>query len=148
MINIIILIQVYLAFLIVVILHEFGHGGKPKIVRWIPLPEGASMNVPSWGRYTGLLVNLIIIFLVFKLKPEMLFLQLIGLMAWLHFIFYVIWGSFNYEPEIPKALQRYFIIDDIPNELWYIAVPIGFYVFYYFRVYYLTMLINIVGQLI
>lgn len=148
MIDLLLIGQIYLAILIVVFLHELGHMGKPRIIRWIPIPEGASFNVPPGGRYTGLLINLVIIYLIFKLQPEMLFLQLIGLVAWMHFIFYTIWGSFNYEPEIPKALQKIFITDDIPNKYWYIAVPIGIFIFYYFRVYYLTILMEIISLLI
>lgn len=148
MIDIFLIVQIYLAILIVTILHEWGHMGKPRIVRWIPIPEGASINVPPGGRYTGLLVNLFIIYMIFILQPRMFFLQLIGLTAWVHFIWYVIWGSFNYEPEIPDSLRRFFITDDIPNELWWIAVPLGIFIFYYFRVYYLNILMQIVGMLV
>ena len=148
MIDLFLIIQIYLAYLLVIFAHELGHMGRPRIVKWAPLPEGTSMNVPPGGRYTGLLVNLFIIYIIFKLKPEMLFLQLMGLLSWIYFIWYVIWGSFNYEPQIPKSLQRFFIIDDIPNELWWIAVPIGIAVFYYFRVYYLNILMQVLGMLL
>ena len=140
-----ILIMIYAAWLVSIILHETGHLGKMRIVRWLP-PEGTSLNAQSrWG---GLLVTFAIMFIIFTLKPESIFLQILGLFNFMYLLVYLIWGSFNYEPQIPKSLQRFFIIDDIPNELWWIAVPIGIAVFYYFRVYYLNILMQVLGMLL
>jgi len=148
MITLINIIWIYLAFLVVVILHEFGH--RPtlgiKVVRWFPLPEMASMS--SYYRLGGLVVNFLILWAVFYFKPETFFLQLAGLVSWLHFITYVIFGSFNKElsEKVIKnhpSLLRTYVFDDVPNESWWFFVSAGIITFYLFKAYYLPILLGL-----
>lgn len=138
------LIWIYLAMLATVLVHEFGHQGKRiRIERWFPWVEGAAYDAKY--RYGGLAVNLFFGWLIFYLKPEHIFLQLFGIMNWLHFTLYTIFGSFNYEPKVPQNLWRYFIFDDIPNNTWYISVPLGILNFILFKSYYIPLILNLFG---
>jgi hypothetical protein len=128
----------YLALLVVVWLHELGHRGDKVVwVRFFPFPEAYSKRARS--RYGGLLVNIVLFVGIFLLKPDNIFLQLIGFKAWVHFIFYMVWGSFNYEPVVPRALEKYFVYDDVPNSAAPIAVPLGILAVIYFQAYYLGL---------
>lgn len=158
--NIQIILIIYGAWLLTIILHEIGHlplsfkinlglinvPHKNGICIRIFPPEGASMV--SRSQFGGLLINFLIVYLGFILQPRNLFLQIFILINWIYLMWYLIWGSFNYEPKIPDWMKQYFIMDDIPNELWWVAVPLGIWIFYYFRVYYLTVLMQIIGGLL
>ena len=140
------LLYIYLAMLIVVLLHELGHRPKKiKIIRLFPIPMGAAYD--SASRYGGLIVNAALFTSVFYFKPEYLFLQLVGLVAWIHFIFYAIFGSINYEPKISKSMMKYWVFDDIPNELAFVFIPLGIFTFFYLKNYYILIFITIIQSL-
>lgn len=134
----------YLAMLATVIVHEIGHQGKQiKIVRWFPWVEGASIEARY--RYGGLVVNFIFGYLIFTMRPEHIFLQLFGLLNWLHFSLYAIFGSFNYEPKVPQHLWKYFVFDDVPNSKASLFVGLGVINFLMFKIYYLGVLVSLLG---
>lgn len=148
------LILLYLAILVVVILHEIGH--KPRrlelsprginITRWFPFPEAAAMSADY--RLGGLAVNFLLLYLIFHFKPELLFLQLIGLVSWIHFVLYTMLGSFN--KELPEsvirrnpAILKFWIFDDVPNSMAWLFVPLSIITFWLFKNYYIPILINL-----
>ena len=138
------LIWFYLAMVATVIVHEIGHQGKQiKIARWFPWVEGASMEAKY--RYGGLIVNFVLGYLIFTIKPENIFLQLFGLLNWLHFSLYSIFGSFNYEPNIAPRFWRYWVFDDVPNEKAILFVSFGIINFLLFKTYYLGVLVSLLG---
>jgi len=151
----------YAAMIAVVLAHEIGHlptsfkiniglfripstGGIR--MRLLPMPEASAMR--SDLRYGGLGMNLLILYLVYHFKPEMLFLQLVGLVSFFHFILYTILGSFNRElnesfvQQHPSVLN-WWVFDDIENRYWFISVPLGILVFILFNSYYLPILLNL-----
>ena len=146
----------WIAWVIVMYLHELGHGGKKIRIKWGIIPEGASIEA-KW-RLGGLAVNLLLAYLIFYFKPEQILLQYIGLLAWIHLILYLILGSFNKEISrkrlvllnyrYPKAMKNFFkrhVFDDVPNELWYIFVPAGIAVFWWMKDFYLPILGGVFG---
>ena len=131
----------YLAMVATVLVHEIGHQGKQiKIVRWFPWVEGASMEAKY--RYGGLIVNFVLGYLIFTIKPENIFLQLFGLLNWLHFSLYSIFGSFNYEPNIAPRFWRYWVFDDVPNSMFWLFVPLGIINFLLFQPYYFPLIFD------
>lgn len=149
---------IWVAMVIVVYLHEIGHMGENIKVKLGVIPIGASIRSKySWG---GLAVNLLLAWGIFYYMPENVLLQYIGLVSWIHFILYVIFGSFN--PEIshkrlivlnylmPQKVSRFlkwYVFDDVPNELWFIYVPLGIIVFWTMKGFYLPI-INEIWQII
>lgn len=134
----------YLAMVATVFVHEMGHQGKQiRIVKWFPWVEGASIEAKY--RYGGLIVNFLFGLLIFIIQPEHIFLRLFGLMNWLHFSLYSIFGSFNYEPKVPQHLWKYFVFDDVPNEAKFLWVPLGTINFILFKTYYLGVLVSLLG---
>jgi len=141
------LIYIYLAILIVILAHELGHQPKTiKIVKWFPIPIAGAMNAKS--RYGGLTVNAALFIAVWYFKPESIFLQLIGLVAWLHFLIYLIIGSFNYEPKLTSYTAQNYIWDDVDNKHWKYAIIIAIISFFAFRTYYIPILIDLVKNII
>jgi len=120
------LLQLYLAFLVVVTLHEAGH--LPKRIKffwhWKIIPTAAAMQARS--RIGGLLVNVALFSLVFYFKPESMLLQLVGLIAWVHFIFYAIFGSIVPEANPNHVNLKTHIFDDVPNKhaIYYITAAL------------------------
>jgi len=132
------LILTYIAILVVFYLHELGHlpskGRQGVIMQFFP-PFGQAMDARS--RYGGLAVNFALFFLVWFYKPETLFFQIIGFVAFAHFVLYTIFGSFNKETK--QVVNGFIILDDIPNKYWYIFVPAGLAVLWYFGPYFLEL---------
>lgn len=128
------IILLYVAVLVDIIAHEIGHIPRKgiHITSWFPLP--AAVAEASVFRYGGLLVNFLIFFLVFKYQPQMLFLKLLGIVSFIHFILYTIMGSINNELKFAK------VKDDIPNDLAYVFIPIGIVTLYYFGPYFLEVI--------
>lgn len=147
----------WLAMAIVVFLHEVGHGGRHIKMHWGLFPSGASMQVPHglW-KFGGLAMNLFLAYIIFYFRPENALLQFIGLLSWTHFILYAILGSINKEIprkkliilnyKYPEKMRNFFklhVFDDIPNELWWIFIPIGILVFWWMKDYYLVIATSI-----
>jgi hypothetical protein len=146
----------WLAMLIVVYAHELGHGAKRIKIKFGIIPSGAAYESHQNGKLGGLAVNFLIAYAIFYFKPENILLQYIGLVSWMHFVFYVIFGSFNKEikrkqliiwnHKYKRAMQSFWknhVFDDVPNELWYIFVPLGIIVFWWMKGYYLPILASI-----
>lgn len=149
----------WIAWVIVVYLHEMGHGGKRIKIIWGLIPQGASIEA-RW-KLGGLTINILLAYLVFKYNPRLILFQYVGLLAWAHFILYMILGSFNREiPRkkliilnflYPKKMSKFFktyIFDDVPNELWFIFVPLGIIVFWWMKDFYLPMFGMIWNQIL
>lgn len=138
----------YIAALIVVYLHEIGHGptGGIRVIRYFPFPEMAAMA--SVFRLGGLLLNFLLLLIVYLYKPQLLLFQLVGLVSFIHFVLYTFFGSFNRElsesfiRKNPIVLKHY-IFDDVPNKYAYIFIPISIITFMYFKSYYVPILIGI-----
>jgi len=132
----------WLATFIVFYLHEVGHfGDSIRITKVLPYPKMYSFQ--SRTRYGGLIVNAIIFYAVFVYQPENVFLQTVGLVSWAHFVIYTILGSFNQEIKVPKMLWDVWVFDDVPNELWWIFVPLGVGALVYFKDFYIPIVINL-----
>lgn len=140
------IIVVYALIFISLYLHEHGH--RPKGIRMLkafPLPSFAAMQAKS--RYGGLMVNTAFFLIIWYLKPENIYLQLFGLINWIYVMFYLVVGSFNYEPVVPKELMDQFIFDDVKNEHAIFAVPLAFIIFWYLKEYYFHVFFTILGSL-
>lgn len=142
------IVLLYLAMIITVYLHEVGHFGKTiKIVKWLPIPVGASMSARF--RYGGLAMNALVMYLIFKLNPANILMLALGLFNFIHLTLYSIFGSINHEVTYPKSLWKYAVFDDVPNELWFIFIPLGLFMIYLFGPFYLdaakTILIGVIS---
>jgi len=136
------IIMIYFALIVVFFIHEVGHLGRRIAFRkWFPYPVMASMQARF--RYGGLIANTILFVGIAYYKPEIYFLQLVGLVAWIHFTLYTIFGSFNNEPKIPRWLEKYWVFDDVPNQYWFIFVPLGLTALFYFKEYYIPILLGL-----
>lgn len=136
------LIQIYVAIWIVVLLHEIGH--LPKHIKFNKsiIPGASAMD--SKSRYGGLVVNALLFIGVFYYKPETLLLQLVGLVAWVHFIIYAILGSIIPEVDPNKVNVNTYVFDDVPNEYWYVFITLGILTFCYFKEFYLSIIGGII----
>lgn len=140
------ILMLYVALMVATYIHELGHIPKRIVFKkWhgIPLPLASAMSAKS--RYGGLMATATIFLVVYFLRPQMVFLQLLGAVAFFHFVLYTFFGSFNHEPKIPKILWKYYIFDDIPNKYAYIFIPMSIITFLYFKSYYLPIVINFFG---
>jgi hypothetical protein len=138
------IIQLYIAFLIVITIHEMGH--LPKRIRFFwhfkVIPTAAAMQARS--RIGGLLANIAIFSLVFYFKPESVLLQYVGLIAWIHFILYSIIGSIAPEANPNRVNLKTHIFDDVPNEygVFYIATALAF--LFWMQSYYAPILSGLI----
>jgi len=104
----------YAALYVFIILHELGHFPGEIKFKFGILPYAAAMR--SYYRLGGLVVNVIIFWSVFYFKPELFFLQALGLIAWLHYLVYVTLGSILPEPRESQVNIKTFIWDDVDND--------------------------------
>lgn len=118
------ILMMWLAFFVVEYLNKLGHNPK-KITfdRLFPIPKAIAWQ--SSFRWGGHIMYGLIWFLVCYFKPEILFIRAIGLVAWILFITHGILGSINFELNLPPRLRSKFIVDDIPNDLWFIFIPLS-----------------------
>jgi hypothetical protein len=132
------IIQLYAAIWLVVLLHELGH--FPERIKFNKgfLPTAAAMNARS--RYGGLAMNALIFLGIYYMQPEALFLQLLGLVAWAHFVLYAFFGSIMPETDPTKVNTATYVFDDVPNKYWYIFIPLALLALYYLKDYYLSVL--------
>jgi hypothetical protein len=127
----------YLALLIVTIIHETGHGGTIKIKRFFPVPEAQSNNARY--RYGGLIFNGLTAAIIMYFKPESMFVQLIGAVSFLYTVLYLVFGSILPEPSERAILPKGFAIDDVPNKRAPIAITIAIIMYLLMSSYYLTI---------
>lgn len=137
MISITSIIQMYFAFLVVIFLHEIGH--VPEKIKFKVFPPMAAAMRAKY-RLGGLIVNALLFLGIFYYKPESLFLNMIGLVSWVHFILYSIVGSIIPEPKSSQVNISTYVFDDVPNEYWYIFIPLGLYSYIFFNSYFLSIL--------
>ena len=133
------LVALYVAFVIVVFLHELGHVPKKiKWTSWFPIPSAAAMDA-KW-RLGGLLMNAILFYWIFTVRPDNILLQFIGAIAWIHFILYAIVGSIIPEPKSWQVNNDTFVWDDVPNEYGYLFIPGAIMLFLYMQDYFIPIL--------
>lgn len=136
------LAMLYAAIVAMVYVHELGHFGRRiRITQWLPFPVGQSNETKF--RYGGLIANFLVALIISVWQPDSLFLQMFGLANWLHVIIYCFWGSFNKEYQWPRRLWKYVVFDDIPNELWWMFVPLGFLTMWIMRWCYFPIIGNV-----
>jgi hypothetical protein len=151
-------VQLWIAIVIVVTLHEIGHIPKRIKFYWNIIPS-AYADSASW-REGGLFVNVLLFYLVYVNQPENVLLQLVGLLAWMHFILYAIVGSIVPEPKDDKRGFSYwdrnsngrwdlgepfvnlrtYVFDDVDNGKWYLWIPAAIGSYILFSPYYLPIL--------
>ena len=126
MINFSILILLYVAILVGAVIHEFGHFGKMKI-SWIPF-NSYTINPKFFGFYS--LIPEIAIFIgISYFKPEIVFLNYLALVLYLHIIYSTIFGYFGI------SLGSHNITPDNYKNKLALIVGIGLSI-YYFNIYY------------
>ena len=113
------LVLLYAAFIVTIYIHELGHFGKKIKIKFFP-PVG--MSVAGRWRLGGLIANLLVAGLIFLWKPDLLFIQYIGLTSWIHFILYSIIGSFNVDAGYIDGVR---VWDDVDNRAKFLFVPAG-----------------------
>jgi len=140
------ILMIYIALMVITYIHELGHMPR-KIVfqKWngIPLPLASAMN--SRFRYGGLIATASLFITIYFLNPQIIFLQLIGTFAFLHFVLYTFFGSFNHEIDLNKvapSIRKYIVLDDVPNRLWPIFIGLSLASFLLFKDYYFNVILN------
>lgn len=152
-------VQVWIAIFIVVTLHEIGHIPK-RIKFYFNIIPSAYADNADW-REGGLVVNAVLFTLVALNKPENLLIQLVGLVAWAHFILYATIGSVvpeprdsrngrfsfwdnnkngKWDPGEPLVNLRTYVFDDVNNDYWYLWIPSAIVAYIIFSPYYLPLL--------
>lgn len=134
--DLITVVLLYVALLVVLLLHELGH--LPREVRFRFFLGFLPMTYAYKGasRIGGLVVNVLLFTGVFLLQPEMVLLQLIGLVAVVHFVLYAVVGSILPEPDMDKVGSNY-IFDDVPNKYWWIFIPLAYLIVVIMKDYYI-----------
>jgi len=134
--------MIYIAITISFYIHEIFHfGDKVHFKFEFPIPKAWSFQ--SRWQYGGLISNAAIFLAVWYFKPQNIFLQLLGLVNWVFFIWYLFFNSFNFEPKVPQWMWRYVVFDDIPNEYWWLFVPLSIITLLYFMSFYFPIASNI-----
>lgn len=135
-------ILLYIAIVLVIFFHESGH--RPRRIKFYNFGlKAAAMESPN--RFGGLIFNVVIFTSIYMLKPEQIVLQLMGLVAWIHFIVYMILGSFNYEPKDSQVNIKTYIFDDVPNKTWPINLLLAGLALYLFYGYYSSIILAVVS---
>jgi hypothetical protein len=137
------LARVYLAIAIVMIIHEIGHFPKKIMIKWFPIPIGTAIKARF--RYGGLIANVILFISIALTKPENEFIQLVGLVAWLHFILYCFLGSILPEKKQRTSAKKFYVYDDVPNKLAKIFIPLAVIAAALFLSYYEPILKGVIG---
>lgn len=132
------IITLYAALYIVLILHELGHFPEKIKVNWGLIPSASAMR--SKYRFGGLVVNIILFLTVSMLQPEMLLLQLVGLVAWAHFIIYLVVGSLIPEMSVRMVDVKTHVFDDVPNEYNFFFITLAIITLVSLQKYYLPIL--------
>lgn len=146
LITLLILYGLYFASLYV---HEiFHHPKKIRILRYFP-PMLAAMGAKY--RYTALAFNSAVFLIVYFIDPTNFWLRALGLINFIYVNFYLIFGSFNYEPDmskIKKSIRKYIVLDDLENKYWPIFIGLSIFFIIKFSPYYLKILKEVIQKLI
>lgn len=108
------IIYLYVAFYIVILLHELGHMPEKIKFKFGIIPSAAAMRANS--RLGGLIVNIFLFSSIFYYAPSNILLQYIGLISWVHFMIYSVVGSIVPEPKPSSVNIATYVFDDVPNE--------------------------------
>ena len=133
------LVILYVAFLLVILLHELGH--LPKSIQWKwwgIFPQAAAIQ--AGPRLGGLIVNVILFVSVAHFAPTSILIQYMGLIAWGHFMLYAIVGSVVPEPKMSQVNLKTHIFDDVPNEYGFMFILAAIVSYILFQSYYIPIL--------
>ena len=108
-----------------------------KVIRWGIFPEMAAIGARF--RETALLANAVIAIGITIWRPENIYIQIFGLINFIHVVSYYIIGSFNAEPKIPNSLIPFTVFDDVDNKLSWIYVPAAILLLILYGAYYVTV---------
>jgi len=136
-ISVINIITLYVALYLVIIIHELGHFPEKIKFKFGIMPNAAAMR--SRFRLGGLIANLILFLSVYQYHPENLLIQYLGLISWIHFIFYLLIGSLMKEPKIGTVNIKTYVFDDVPNEYNFYFIVTAIITFISLKSYYLPI---------
>lgn len=141
------IIALYFSVWIVLLLHELGHMPKKIKINNYIIPSASAIGAPGnlLGRLGGLIVNVAIFYLVYYMNPDNFFIKTIGLVAFVHFILYAIFGSIIPEPKPSSVKSSNYVFDDVPNEYWFVFFILAGIFIYYFGQYYYDILVVVLG---
>lgn len=132
------LIILYLATVVVEYLNKMGHfPSRIQFMRFLPLPKARAIG--SESRWGGMIIYALLFTSIAMLNPDIFPIKVIGLVAWIMFIAHAILGSINSDIQIPKSLIGKITTEEIPNELWYVFIPLGILAFGLFCWYYISV---------
>lgn len=143
MINFLMIFIVWALILLETIIHEIGHlpTAGIRVIKYFPFPEMASISALS--RTGGLIINTLIAVGIAIWRPENIYIQLFGLINFVHVVIYFCVGSFNFEPKIPNNLIPFTVFDDVDNKLRWIFVPAAIILLVMYGTYYVSVAQNI-----
>ncbi len=141
MITVWIIVQLYVALFIAIYWHEIGHFGSKINIPRFPLLFMSAPN--SRFIYGGLIFNAIAFIGIWHFKPQLLFLQLIGLMSLLHFLFYTIAGGLGIREKLWDILFKMGNEGADIKKGNFFAVALGIASLILFGEYYLTVINSI-----
>tara|TARA_Y100000310_G_scaffold108033_1_gene106512 strand:- start:3222 stop:3662 length:441 start_codon:yes stop_codon:yes gene_type:complete len=140
------ILYLYLAFLVVVHAHELGH--RPKRIKWkrfLGIFPYSAAAMQSKSRTGGLIVNVILFVTIFAFQSDSILFQYVGLLAWIHFIAYAIFGSILPEMHSSQVNIKTYIFDDVDNKLWWVFIPLAIISYLLFKSYYIPILTKVIG---
>jgi len=121
-------------------MHELGHFGTPRWKKLFGIIPYSAYSYEGKYRAGGLIANFIMFFFVAKYSPSLVLLQYVGLVAWVHFIFYMIIGSIVPELREEDVNVRTYVFDDVPNGTWWLNIAFAIWTYFMFNDYYVPIL--------
>jgi len=137
------LVLLYIAYFIVLIAHEIGH--MPKKIK-LSFKYGVFPSAYAYqglSRYGGLAVNVLLFFAVYHFAPENQLFLYVGLLAWMHFILYAVFGGFLPEKKESQVNVKTHVFDDVPNEYRHVFVALAAIAFLLFYEFYIPILTGV-----
>lgn len=131
-------IQLYIATLVVVAIHELGHFPEKIKFKFGLLPSASAMRAKY--RLGGLIANVILFTSIYYSGTESMFLKYIGMIAWAHFILYSIFGSIIPEPKESQVNIDTYVFDDVPNKDAPIFITLAILAFLFMRDLYVPII--------
>ena len=129
------------ACIINIYLHELGRGGDNIRVQNFSITSSNKKY-----RYGGILLNFLTAYVIYYIKPELLFIQIIGLIAWKYTVYYLFLGLIK--DKTPLIFKKYAVFNEITKKQAIFAIPLIILSFIIFKDYYYPILINIWGIVI
>lgn len=135
------IIQLYAALLVVITVHELGHFPEKIRFKFGILPYAAAIRAKY--RLGGLMANIIMFVGIYLWQPENIFLQYVGMISWIHFMLYAVFGSIIPEPDESQVNVNTYVFDDVPNKYAAIFIGLAIASFLLLKDMYLTLLLGL-----